>query len=631
MLGGDYGEGARIVIVSPGSTPQVLTGGFHSASDPDISFDGRRILFAGKQKAEDAWNIFEVNVDGSGLRQITRDLGDCRQPIYQSRLNTLVAEQPWYQITFVSTAAGELNESAPVPSTSLYSCRLDGSLVTRLTFNPSSDLDPFLMEDGRILFASWQRSRLDRGFAGRVGLFGVNLDGADFALYAADQGRRIKRMPCATTDGLVIFVEAEELGWDGAGCLAAVSMRRPLYTYRQLTRPEDGLFHSPSPLPGGAILVSRRASDGSGTFGVVVLDPETQQSRVVFDDPDYHDIQAKLLAARPEPDGRSTSVFVATGDIDEPSARESFIPSNPLGKLYCLNAYISDVGNPHWVAPGVIKRLRVLEGIPRYAEDAQSYLAEGVRMGISGPGSSEQGIPALLPRRFLGEIPVEPDGSFNIQVPADIPLELQLLDADGMALRTCGWIWVKNNEPRGCIGCHEDPELVPENRMVDAVKRASVPLTLPPERRRVVDFRRDIMPIIERKCVACHGPGTTFRLDGGLELIDHGGKAYFNRAYESLLAAHETTDAAPSPYGKYVHPGRARTSPLIWSLFGRNTSRAWDGPEAKGTMKVNAMPPSGAPALTEDERRTFVEWIDTGALWDGIPKTHKSSVRETGR
>ena len=31
------------------------------------------------------------------------------------------------------------------------------------------------------------------------------------------------------------------------------------------------------------------------------------------------------------------------------------------------------------------------------------------------------------------------------------------------------------------------------------------------------------------------------------------------------------------------------------------------------------MPPAGSEPLTEDEKRTIVEWIDMGALWDGIP------------
>jgi hypothetical protein len=56
---------------------------------------------------------------------------------------------------------------------------------------------------------------------------------------------------------------------------------------------------------------------------------------------------------------------------------------------------------------------------------------------------------------------------------------------------------------------------------------------------------------------------------------------------------------------------------LIWHLYGRNTLRLWDGADHAGTARV--MPPDGAPALTEDEKRTFVEWVDMGALWDGIP------------
>jgi hypothetical protein len=630
-LRAEYGVGGRIVLLKPGGPPRVLTEGFHSAADPDVSFDGKRILFAGKKHATDNWNIFEMEADGSGVRQITRDLGNCRSPIYQSTLNTLVADKPWYQITFVSTAAGEINEYSPVPSGNLYSSKLDGTFVSRLTFNPSSSFDPFLNWDGRLIFAMWQRSRLELGLLGRVGLFELHQDGTDLMLLCADQGRRIKHMPTVTTDGLVVFVEADEVGWDGGGSLAAVSLRQRLRSYRQITRPGDGLFHSPSPLPDGKILVSRRPASESGTYGVYRLDPSTGRYDLLFDDPKYHDIQAKILAPRPEPDGRSSSVFVATGDIDDPTSKQSFIPKNPRGKLYCLNVYISDLDRSQWLAPGTAKRVRVLEGLPHRSGDAGSFLPEGFAFGASGAGSTQVGIPPTLPRRFLGEVPVEEDGSFNIEVPADIPIEIQLLDAHGMGLRSCGWIWVKNNEPRGCIGCHEDQELTPENRLVKALMRPSIPLTLPPERRRHVDFRRDVMPIVEAKCVSCHGPGKTPQLDGGLELVDHGDHAYFNRAYESLLAAHEPAGEPRSAFGHYVHAGRARTSPLVWHLFGQDTSRPWDI-RAKTSSKVNPMPPEGAPALTEDEKRTFVEWIDTGALWDvwAGQETKSASQRSSG-
>jgi hypothetical protein len=615
MLRAAYGEGARILLVTPNRWRKVLSAGFASAADPDVSFDGERILFAGKRLATDNWNVFEMEADGSGVRQITKGPGDCRGPTYQSKLNTLVADNPWYQITFVSTAAGELNEFAPILSTNLYSSKLDGTFVSRLTFNPSSSFDPFLNDDGRLIFAMWQRNRLDRGLLGRVGLFELHQDGTDLMLLSADQGRRIKQMPTVTTDGWVVFVEADEVDWDGGGSLAAVSLRQRLTSYHQITRAADGLFHSPSRLPDGKVLVSRRAVGETSNYGVYQLDPNTGQYDLLFDDPKYHDIQAKILAPRPEPDGRSSSVFVATGDIDDPTSKQSFIPKNPRGKLYCLNAYISDLDRSQWLASGTIKRVRVLEGLSRRVADAGSFLPEGMVIGASGAGSTRAGISPTLSRRFLGEVPIEEDGSFNVEVPADIPIEIQLLDENGMALRSCGWIWVKNNEPRGCIGCHEDQDLTPENRMVDAVKKPSIPLTLPPERRRAVGFRRDIMHIIEAKCISCHGPGNKLRLDGGMEFVDHDGYAFFNRAYESLLAAPESWGAYRPAFGRYVHAGRARTSPLVWHLFGFNTSRPWDL-RAKSSSTMKPMPPEGMFVLTDDERRAFIEWIDTGAFWE---------------
>ena len=591
MLRADYGDGARLIMVLPDLTTKVLSQGFYSACDPDISFDASHILFAAKKTAADNWNIFEMAVDGSDVRQITTGMGNCRSPGYQATLYTIISPKPWYQLTFVGSEHGVVNEYGVGTTTSLYSCKLDGSAVRRLTFNLSSDMDPFIMPDGRLLFAGWQRSRLDRGPAGRIALFGINIDGADYAAFCTDQGKRIKHMPCTTTKGLAVFVEADSVPWDGAGSLGSVRLRRPLHSYRPITEASDGLFHSPSPLPDGRLLVSRRSSDGSDTHGVYCLDPSTGKRELVFDDPNYHDIQAKAIYPRPEPDGRSSVVT----------------EEDPHGKLYCLNVYINDLEKPQWLPPGTVKRLRVLEGIPR--SDNTNTQNDAQLCGISA-----NGIPSLAQRRLLGEIDVAEDGSFNIEIPANTPIELQTLDADGMALRTCGWIWAKNHEPRGCIGCHEDGELTPENTLVSAVTRPSVKLTLPPERRRTVDFRRDMMPIIAQRCVTCHAkPDSPLCLTQDLSPAKHlSNEPCFNRTYESLLAP-----GSQPGYGKYVHAGKARTSPLVWRIFGRNTSRPWD--TAFSQRDVPQMPPDQSPALTEDEKRTFVEWIDMGALWDGIP------------
>jgi hypothetical protein len=573
----DFGDRARLVKVNPDSSIEELSRDFHSACDPSLSFDASRILFVGKKTPEDDWNIYEMEIDGSNVRKITDGIGNCRSPDYQAMLYTIVSPEPWYQLTFVGMENGASDEYGAGNTTNLYSCKLDGSEVRRLTFNLSDNMDPFIMYDGRLLFASRHRSALNPALPGRISLFGINIDGTDYALFHAYKGKRIKRMPCTTTKGLAVFIEADKLRWDRAGSIGSTLLRRPLRSYRQITRESDGLFHSPSPLGDGRILVSRRSQGDNDTYGVYRLDPSSGKLEEIFDSPGYHDVQAKIVYPRPEPDGRSSVVT----------------EKDPNGKLYCIDVYINDLARPEWMPRGTAKRLRVIEGFRKAAAP-------------------------VIQRRILGEIDIEQDGSFNIEIPANTPVELQILDADGMALRSCGWIWARNHEPRGCIGCHEDGELTPENVLVDAVTNPSAKLTLPVEQRRTVDFKADIMPIISKKCVQCHS-----KADSVLRLTEE--KASFNRTYENLLAAGNLPGC-----GKFIHPGKARTSPLIWHIFGRNTSRPWD--DTFSQQKASRMPPDLNNELTEDEKRTFVEWVDMGALRDGIegPDNLQKSKQDNG-
>lgn len=605
MLPANCGDRGRIVRVNPDGRVIVLTPDFAGACGADVSFDGERVLFAGKKRADDLWNIWEIQADGTGLRQVTQDAGNCRSPAYQATLYTIVSTKPWFQIMFTSDVARQCNEYGCGPAVSLYSCKLDGFGLRRLTLNLSDDLDPFLMQDGRVLLASWQRMHLERGVAGRITLFGVNTDGADYAIYCGEKGRRVKHMPCETTDGLVVFVEADRVPWDGAGQLAAVKIRRPRYTYQPITTDPAMLYHSPSPLPDGSLLVSRRPADGSAAHGVCRLDPASGEMQPVYDDPSFHDVHARALVARPRPDGRSSVV------------NEKY----PTGKLYCLNAYITDAAAQGHIQPGMIKRLRVIEGVPRSASQTTA---------------PPPGIPPIVRKRLLGVVPVEADGSFNIELPADVPVQLQTLDENGLALRTCGWIWVKHREPRGCIGCHEDPELTPENRFVQAVQKPSMQLTLPPERRRTVDFRRDVMPILAARCSGCHAgpalpqPGPRAEPSEQFDLRADCGGGPFSRAYASLLDGVEDALAGDGPVaGKYVHPGQARTSPLIWRLFGKNTSRPWD-PTFDAQQVRPRCPPPGAEPLTEGERLAIVEWIDLGAPWAGAPAAKDAAGDRAG-
>jgi Tol biopolymer transport system component len=577
VLSGEVCEGARLILLEPGGVRRVLTADFHSACEPDVSFDGRRIAFSGKRRPGDPWNIFEIGVDGSGLRQITHDLGNCRKPVYQASLFTLDAPEPWFQILFTSDRAGELNEVGSAPSTSIYSITTDGTQARRLTFNPSSDMDPFQLWDGRVLYASWQRFGLGHGPDGRVVFLSINGDGSDVAFFTGDQGRRVKRMPAVTEDGVCVFVESDSLRPDGGGGLARVSIRDKFHSHRPLGDEGQGFFHSPSPLSPGAILVSRMEEGGAGTYGIYRMDVESGALERLHDNSDTHDLHPRVVRPRPVPDGRSSVV----------------LEQEPHGQFFGLDITINDLPDRAWLTPEIARRLRVIEGMPRRSRS---------------PATGDEPEYPLLPRRLLGEVPVESDGSFFFEVPANTPVQVQLLDADGLALRTSGWIWARNKERRGCIGCHEDPERTPPNRMVEAVRKPPVRLTLPPERRRFVDFRRDVVPVVAQSCAAagCHGaeqavsfsPGTAGASDG----------AYIDRLYRQLLAGLGESGGEPFR-GRWIHPGSARTSPLIWHILGRVTVRPWD-PVPENPQSIPVM---GSPLLSPLDARVLAEWIDFGA------------------
>ena len=574
MLPSDYGEGASLMVLRPDGSTSGLVEDFASACDPDVSFDGERVLFAGQRGPGDPWNIWEMRSDGTEVRQVTHDSLDSRRPIYLSTFYTITSSEPWYTILF-ERRDGVLNETGTAPGTSLYTVRLDGSELRRITFHPGNDRTPHLMQDGYLLFSGW-RLVSDPDFPkGRIGLYGAQTDGIDYSFFGGLDGKRIQHMPTLTTDGLVVFVESDRVGWDGAGTLGSVRAQRPHHSYAPLTDPSQGLFHSPSPLADGSLLVSHRTAKATSVSRLGRFEPDSRSFEPVLALPESHILHAKLLAPRPEPDGRSSTVR----------------PESPTGKLFCLDIYESDQVAVHREKGG-IDRVRVIEAVPR-AEGAPTEISRSPDMNDSA-----------VSRRLLGEAPVEPDGSFHIDVPANVPVQLQLLGNDGLALASCDWIWVKNREYRGCIGCHEDPELTPENQFVQAVARPANQLTLPPERRRSVTFRQQVLPILQARCSECHGESAEGPAFGAL--ADEAGAW---TAYQTLLGR-QGGEASKS--AAVVVPGNARASRMIWQLFGRDTSPTG----SEGADNLVFIAPGHVELLTDEERQVFVEWIDLGAQWD---------------
>lgn len=448
LLTGAAGPGSRIVLSARGGTPAVLTPEFASAADPSVSFDGKRILFSGKRTEQDKWDIWEMDVDGMNKRQITRNFGNCREPEYLARSSItppdFVDKVRW--ITFTSDAAAATYEEGR-PSTSLYAANLEpiegrGFVTRRSTFNLSSDFSPTVLQDGRVLFTSRQKYAADRE---RYPLLAANWDGTGLNLFCgAGQGAYLKTMACEMPDRTLVFVESAHPS-DAGGQLARVSFRRPLHSYGALSR-GPGLYLYPHPSPDGSLLVSY--SPANESYGIYLFDSaQGMPGERIFDDPQWDDLDAQPVVARPEPQGLISAV----------------VESLTWGHLHCMSVYDSDLPEIRAIRKGDVKSVRFVGENPVTVEGLKTSLPQS---------------PPDRRARLLGEAPVEPDGSFFVEVPGDTPFLLQMLDGNGKILASMPrWMWVRNGTSRGCIGCHENKELAPENRVSDAVRKG-VPVVI---------------------------------------------------------------------------------------------------------------------------------------------------------
>jgi len=407
-------SGARIVLIDAetSATVRVLTEGFVSAGNPAGSFDGQRLLFTGRRTAVDAPAVWEIGVDGSGLRRVTECPGGCARAIYLSSIYTIDAAAPEEQLAFVTLPA-------PGAPSTIYTCRPDGTHARPITFAPRGATDPALLGDGRLVFS------MAAPPFNNTALFTINTDGTDVFPFAGLHGKPAERTtPCQVGDDTVVFAECDE-----AGCeLVSVSRMRSLQSRRVIRSVAGERIHSLSPMPDGRLLMSHRKAK-RGSMRLSILDGHsgaliTKLRR----DRRWHVQDAVWLGVHTTPPGRS-SVVTEDGSVAE---------------LYCLDATLS----------GQTRRSRETSAIDK--------------------------ILILQGEQLLGEVQVEPDGSFFVEVPAKTPLQLASIDHDGTILDQMQSVfWVMPGERRGCIGCHEDREMTPPNRHVMALTKR--PQTIGPE------------------------------------------------------------------------------------------------------------------------------------------------------
>ena len=139
-----YFTGARIISIrssDPGSR-KILTKDFFSACAPEISYDGRSMIFSGQKKENDPWQIWEMNLRNLEYRQVTSSMEECTDPVYL----------PDGRFVFSKLTINDTVKSAHC----LFTCNTDGSGLRQITFSPDNNLATTVLKDGRLLTVKQQ-------------------------------------------------------------------------------------------------------------------------------------------------------------------------------------------------------------------------------------------------------------------------------------------------------------------------------------------------------------------------------------------------------------------------------------------------------------------------------------------
>jgi hypothetical protein len=404
-----YIQGAHLVAVDPDkpSSMKILSGDFYAACSPEISPDGRNMLFAAQKKQGESWQIWEMDLSDLKYRRITSLGENCTDPVF--------LPNGW--IIFSKYTVNDTVKTGY----SLFSCNASGSDIKQLTFNPHANFATSVLKDGRLLTITRQ---LLPSVADPM-LMILRPDGTKADMfYKGDKGSALITQGRETIDGKIMFVETDP-GNPAKGNVISITYNRPLHSRINLTDGIEGSFNAVLPLQSGRILVSYRP-DEKEPYALYELDAANKKlGRKIYGNPSFQVLDA-----------------VKVEEYERPMKLPSEVDMGvKTGLLLCQNVNITSV--PIALHTSSSPKVRKIE--------------------IFGMDST------------MGKVKVAKDGSVYLKILADKPFQIRTLDEHGNLLDgPCTWLWVRPNERRGCVGCHENPELAPENDVPLAVKKSPV-------------------------------------------------------------------------------------------------------------------------------------------------------------
>jgi len=429
----------------PGVEPRLLLdAGKGGMGSPSVSFDGKTIYVSMANDGAPFFHIYRLDSDGGHLEQLTHGPFHDIDP----------AELPDGRIVFSSTRIGTFEEYHSPPSRALYVMDKHGKEIQPLTHTIIFDNEPEVLADGRILFIR-SDNFFDRGKVETL-LHAIQPDGTDgYTEFGLDNGPeygvRLRANLCGSPapmpDGRVAFVSGPGITVGRLGFASKNLQHYSLAAGDVAALPDGQLLCTTAsrvPVQLGSGDAKRTAYDLSYET-ISILDPESRPPTLVTLYESQHGAlhSPVHLGARKRP-----PVLAKRVDI-----------TKATGFLFCQDARFTKNATAGWPH---VKAIRVLAGKGLTTRSSHSYIVHAGNETIE-----------------LGTVPLAPDGSFSIEVPADTPIALQAVDAEGRSeLNEMSWIYVRPGEHRGCVGCHQPRQGTPMTTRPKAMVLNTAPLKL---------------------------------------------------------------------------------------------------------------------------------------------------------
>ena len=511
-------EGAKLYRwnLASGKLTTLLDDPRGGVRDPQVHYDGRRILFSYRKGGTEQYHLYEINSDGAGLRQLTDGPYDDIEPTYL----------PDGEIVFVSTRCKRWVNCWLTQVAVLYRCDANGGNIRTLSSNNEHENTPWPLPDGRLLYTRWEC--IDRSQVHYHHLWTANPDGTAQTTWYGNQHPGIVMIdakPIPGSDKVVANFSPGHGLREHAGRITIVDPRAGPDDLSSAQKVSHGdQFRDPWAFSENCFLAAQGAS-------MVVMDA-TGEERELFTLPEA-DRQAGLQLHEPRP-------LIA-------HARERVIadrvnPRAATGRL--VMADVCNGRNMAGVRRGEIKKLLVLEPLPMPIH----YTGGMEPISYGGTFTLE---------RIVGTVPVEADGSACFDLPALRSFFFVALDENDLSVkRMQSFLTVQPGETTSCVGCHEQRTRTPQmtGSQLAALRRPPSRIEPIPDVPEVIDFPRDIQPVLDALCVSCHGYDKTTAggpRAGRLILAgDHG--PLYSHSYYMLTIAKLVSDGRNLPRSNYA-------------------------------------------------------------------------------